>query len=521
MREARPLWYGLSVLRILVALSLVGCTPSFAWEVQSDCEDEEVLYGIAIEGGDCGSVSGEVLFSQDLSAGDAMAPPVAALEPSTYCFESFAYRADRRVSARSNGFDCRFDALVRETRSLPSERSPIEAALSCAEPPAVATETDALLASVAGCCPTCDVERCVCSAACDIDRVDAGCASACPSPARVRNLVATDHYVCGLAQDRSGLVCWGDGLGGPPSLRAAMAEAPGVALTFSALALSAETEGLTERDFAIENFDAEGDTLCFSTREDLVCVDDFARPVRDGSRQLAVSASRVFVGGAGARRVIDADAVQELTFSVGTGLTNFVGLEGRLCVLSGLDLVCAGVDMRTCREGCLPFTACGCTIDVDPGCRMTPCRPQDILKAVDITAGWGVGCAIAADRTVACWTLDEEFLAPLQTEDGEHVVALEVTVGEHHVCIVTPSEGVQCGLLERRDGAFSLVATRPFDVGIIDELEAGPDGVTCAIRSEDGTVVCEQLAEFQEEASSPLRGVGNTSTLPEARPVCP
>ncbi|MFK7989869.1 MAG: hypothetical protein AB8I08_27870 [Sandaracinaceae bacterium] len=529
---------------VVMAFALLACEPAFGWTVSTDGQEpEDARFAVAISSGDCGE-RGAATFGEPLAPdGSPSAPP---LEPGAYCFEALGY-VQAEVSPETNGFACRTLAVARETRRLPRDRDPLDSRLvfgdsDPAEPDAgpspdpsqLLEGTDALLRDVVGCNPACDVERCVCSRSCRDE------APACPAPVQVRSLVMGDHFVCGLTRDRSGLLCWGDGEGGPPSdpdfgLSEGLAEQVGVARYFSVEELLGPfaEDLLRGGPASILAFDASGDNLCINTERFTRCLgrspfnDEGGGPTAPSR---VVTGDSLFCIGESTGICFVYGELGSTTTASAVGMATPSLFDGVQELVAEGDYVCGVVNgVIRCATRAAPCGSCDVhsICDVDLGL----CRADDIRVPLSrffrLAAGGGRVCGVTSARGVHCFTLGEEQPRigprPLQHEpDGAFLRALDVSLGDAHFCVRRPEGDVQCA--PHPAEGHDVPTLTPFPAENIDSFEAGPDGITCAVLSETQEVVCHQLPEFVEDGPPhPLLGVGHTRirTLDEHRPVCP
>lgn len=491
-----------------------GCAPTLAIELDFDdasCIGSDARLLVAIEDGPCGEALGELAWSGAVDD----APPTA-LSPGAYCIDAVALR----TGDEHHGHRCRVDAAARENRRLPTEREPVSLAVRCAGAPSPVG--DGLLAA-AGCNGACDVDRCVCSLGCDVDCIDGTCA--CPEPIALERLVMGDHYACGLALDHRSFTCWGDEPEATERVPGWEGFAPGVARTELGL--------VAESDERIVLFDGDGSLFCDRTDRGTARCDhasiDSAFEVR---RLSAVGRGFVCVGEAD---VICASVVEGLTPQIRRATNGAFNYPSRLSaghdqlcgILSGTvhcteplgeaPLLC-GTEARPC-----PWWFQECTA---PGCTPWPLRATPIgdrpTTFIELDLGWDRACAIDTARRLWCWSVDPDdpdglslptlqgdVLVPTLVRD---VVAQEVAVGAGHVCTREAGGAVFCARLRRegdvlmREGVERFAGEDP-----VTSFVAGPDGISCAVRSAPGAasrVDCFQLAGF--EGSEGLLGHAHT-----------
>lgn len=495
---------------------LLACDPSLGWTVASTCEGQVAL---AVETGDCGSRSGTP--TQSTSDGELT---IENIEPGLYCLSTLAYVSSDTRSTSTNGFDCRLLDVDSQTRNLPMERSSLVATLTCSEPPVPSAALDTLLEEVAGCSPACDVERCTCSASC----VEQGTGE-CPAPVRGRQLAISDNFVCALAVDSRGLSCWGTGLAPGTHLGAALGEAPGVARYFDVdtLRVDPPTE---EDDRRIFTMAADEDRLCFNLRKSIECVDvqthSLASEVVDATAptRIAVSSNVFCVGEANPNCVASGDDMPaRFLDSAFRGGNEVTGTSGEICSIVGGQVVCATptrLPPRRCTDrSCPSGLIC---VEQERGESVCQTPPIDLPVTIALDSGWGRNCVVTSMRDVRCWESGELSPRTVQREAEGELKALDVSVGEDHICVLRNEGGVECGRLSLSGDEYRFASAELLDVENVGDFVAGPDGVSCVIRLDDSAVVCSQLADFVVDGTpSPLLGIGNTSTLDPNPPVCP
>lgn len=521
------------MLRPLVPLLglLIACEPSLGWTVTSICTEGEI--GVAVETGDCGSRSGLAL--QSAAGGDAL--DVDDLDPGLYCLSTLAFERSEGRDRENNGFTCRLLDVDSQTRDLPAERDALVANVSCEAPPIPTAALDTLLQEVAGCCPECDVRRCTCSASCQPDPVDGRCGG-CPSPVQARSLVMADHFACALALDRRALHCWGDGEARGALLGDRLGEAPGVAHRFDVASLRvlppSPDVGPDDHIFAMA---ADQDRLCFNLRKSVECVGEFSFRLEQEERDLsapfriAVSGPDFCIGEA--RPVCRRGADETRYFGAHyRSASELTGTGGEVCALVAGDVYCSpSQGMAVVGEACGPTRPCPegsrCTSQCDgEGCmRAWRCSPDPLelpIAAFALDSGWNRHCVVTALRDVFCAEVGGRA-APVLREDASPLKALDVSVGDGQLCVLGTDGRLACGRLALREGGYLFDRSEVFPVANVSQFAAGPDGVSCAIRVEDSTVVCHQLAAFVEDGHppSPLLGTANTSALESTPPVCP
>lgn len=520
-----------------VGVVLLGCAPSLDWSVDSTCEGASVA--VAIESGDCGSASGVpgVAFTD---VQDPMARAMASFgeqDTGRQCFETFAYHMGRRDDL--NGHQCRVAAADIRTLLLPDDRGQHQSALECAtEPPGQGAGPplhDALLRNVVGCCPECDVARCVCSGGCDFmapadppteesDLRADHCAAACQPPVRVRSLVATDTFVCGAALDGRGIWCWGRG--GPPTIAAALEGSGGAAVHVPIESLSAGSMLTSE---VLLKLDAEGERLCFGSDLGPECVDEGV--VATGvsgigtPSHIAVTGDRLCFGETQVYCVNAFAPGSPIEIGLRTrGTSRIVGSQGSVCAIVGGEVLCGGSDCDSPSMGrarLCPMRQL--TLPEPPEAREQNPVPQ---VAIRLAAGWGRACVVLGSRDLACWDLTDPTAQPARVtwDRPGPLNALDVSVGESHLCFRSAdSKRVECGALVREGAGYRLENPQLVESRPVREILAGPDGLSCVVRQEDDQVVCQYPPGLSVGEDPTLLGLRNTRDLPTDpfRPVCP
>ena len=515
----------ISPLRTLVGLlsvGLVGCSPALPIDVTLEdpaCVSPDAVLALLIEDGPCGARA-NVRAARDLAT-LAMDSPIDALDPGAYCIDAVAYRRDDVARV------CRLEALDRENRRLPADRSPLMLEAACEAPSELG---DQLLFAAAACNGRCDVARCICTGSCDASSASA----LCPPPAEVEEIVMGDHYACGLGPGHLQFVCWGD---------AAISEAvegadmpPGVAAPVLPLAPG-------EGDYVL--FDGSPEVLCTRTSEGRARCGDMTNVDSVGLvlRRVIAAGSGFVCGGEAEVRCARIDGTSDsLRPLVGDGLTFpsrlSAGRDG-LCGIVGGVIHCATplAALVACDEASCAwnYEACGadCTTrEVRP----PPASPfpASLPQWIELDLGWDRACAIDTRRRLSCWSfvaedpgltlpavetpgLGRSYAVPELVVDalGAPILAVEVSVGAEHVCVRQAESGVACGRLERRGASVVFSAVEPFPgEGAVASFAAGPQGITCAVRAVEAApsrVECFQLEGFTEGRE--LLGRTNTRDL--------
>jgi hypothetical protein len=467
-------------------LCLLGaCSAHVSWHTDATGDacgaTAETELTRAISSGDCAESAGALVW---VERDDGAAIP--ALGPGEHCFTAL----EHQTGAIGAGHACRAIAIARDTRRLPEERGEVALTTACAPRSAL---TDALLAELASCNAQCDVERCICSAACDVGCTDAeACDVRCPLPIDLASVVIGGAFACGIARDRASVVCWGEGDAAPLAL-AGWGETfePGVAA-----AVLTRPEG--EQILAL---DASELGLCLWTdRGAMICADDRATyESTTDARNAGLTVGRGFLCG-GESIVVCVDTATgrpagaplistDIRFPdrIEAGGTHVCALvQGRIYCWTPLATLPASCGASTpCPElyGCVERA-------LGDRCEPVPLPFSAIGTWTDIDLGWDHACAINVIGELWCWgwsSADPDAWPSSPTEVAGVEGAREVSVGEEHVCVRQVGGAVRCMVPITTGSALSIGDSTLFPgPGAVESFAAGPDGVTCGVKLVDG-----------------------------------